>query len=57
MIKMATTLEDTQTINRIAEINYNKNFDELTIEFAQGLNIRDVLYLLLVSSKKTKTSD
>ena len=54
---MATTLEDTQMINKIAEINYNKTFDELTIEFSQGLNIRDVLYLLLVSSKKTKTSD
>ena len=54
MIKMATTLEDTQMINRIAEINYTKIFDELTIEFSQGLNIRDVLFLLLVSSQETK---
>ena len=55
-MKMITTLEDEQAINRTTDFDFNKLFEELTIEFLQGNNIRDVLFLLLTSSQEIKTT-
>lgn len=54
---MITILEDEQTINRMNDYDFNKMFEELTIEFLQGNNIRDVLFDYFTSSKKIKTGE